>query len=63
MLCPDCVNKEIAEIDQARTDSHYGRSSGWFVDGVDIHYEGPPKICDHCGAEIESAYGDPEEEE
>lgn len=26
----------------------------------DIHYEGPPEICDGCGVEIESAYGDPD---
>ena len=27
-----------------------------------IHYEGPPERCEECNAEIESAYGDPEEE-
>ena len=26
----------------------------------DIYWEGPPEICDGCGAEIESAYGDPD---
>jgi hypothetical protein len=29
----------------------------------DVYYEGPPLICDDCGVEIESAYGDPDEEE
>jgi hypothetical protein len=29
----------------------------------DVYYEGPPLICDDCGTEIESAYGDPDEEE
>ena len=27
-----------------------------------IHWEGPARECDECGEEIESAYGDPEEE-
>ncbi len=29
----------------------------------DIYYEGPPYQCEECNAEIESAYGDPDEEE
>lgn len=44
-LCPDCMNE---------------------LDGVDplptmyaVHEEGAPEICSHCGAETESAYGDP----
>jgi hypothetical protein len=31
--------------------------------GADVHWEGPPETCEDCGAEIESAYGDPETEE
>lgn len=31
--------------------------------GFELHYEGKPIECDHCGAMIESAYGDPEGEE
>jgi hypothetical protein len=27
---------------------------------ADVHYEGPPEECCDCGAEIESAYGDPD---
>ena len=30
------------------------------VTDVDVHMEGAPYECDDCGAEIESAYGDPE---
>ena len=26
----------------------------------DVHWEGPPDHCESCGAEIESAYGDPD---
>lgn len=29
----------------------------------DVYYEGPTMQCDECNADIESAYGDPEEEE
>lgn len=29
---------------------------------VDVYEEGPSMYCDECGVEIESAYGDPEEE-
>jgi hypothetical protein len=32
------------------------------VTNVDAYYEGAPYECDGCGAEIESAYGDPESE-
>ena len=28
----------------------------------DVLWEGPPTSCDECGLEIESAYGDPDEE-
>jgi hypothetical protein len=29
----------------------------------EVYLEGPPTECDECGKVIESAYGDPEEEE
>ncbi len=29
---------------------------------AEIHYEGPSIWCDECNAEIESAYGDPEDD-
>ena len=29
----------------------------------DVYYEGEPETCTQCGTEIESAYGDPNEEE
>jgi uncharacterized Zn finger protein len=48
IVCPNCANKE-------------GMSTE-VVDG-DAYYEGPPLICDDCGAEIESAYGNPDEDE
>jgi hypothetical protein len=30
--------------------------------GADIYWEGAPLICEDCSNEIESAYGDPDEE-
>jgi hypothetical protein len=47
VLCADCAN-ENDEFDQPIVE-------------YDIHYEGEPLTCDHCGKEIESAYGVPEE--
>jgi len=50
-LCPDCVVKERDLITEADP------GSGWHAEGAYIHWEGPPEICDHCGASVESAYG------
>ena len=58
ILCAskECVNgPEARDIDQECPDDDQ-----WNVVAYDIHYEGEPLICDHCGAEIESAYGVPE---
>ena len=30
---------------------------------ADAHLEGPPLTCEDCGAQIESAYGDPDADE
>ncbi|MBN30029.1 MAG: hypothetical protein CMB34_05135 [Euryarchaeota archaeon] len=53
-LCPACCKDERELIDSA-----YDRD-GWKVIASGIHWEGPPIICDHCSAEIPSAYGDPD---
>lgn len=37
--------------------------NGWRVAGCEIHWEGPPLQCAATGAEIPSAYGDPNAEE
>ena len=52
VLCPKCANDYKPERDNEDQlkPVHY-----------DVHYEGKPEICEHCNAEIESAYGDPEE--
>ncbi len=51
ILCPECANVEGSED----TDD-----SQWKLVAADIHWEGPVILCDHCGQEIESAYGDPD---
>jgi hypothetical protein len=33
------------------------------ITGADIFYEGASQFCEGCGKELESAYGDPEENE
>ena len=52
VACPKCANN----IDNDPDD--------WvrLVD-VGVHWEGPPMTCDHCESSIESAYGDPDEDE
>jgi hypothetical protein len=64
-LCYRCVNGENgSEVgsDAAILDSETGETDPqWTIAGYHVYYEGPPIICDHCGAETESAYGDPDE--
>jgi hypothetical protein len=54
-LCPACANGENGS--DASTTAEDKR---WLLIGADIHWEGEPMACDHCCAEIESAYGAPE---
>ncbi len=56
ILCPDCANQKNGS--EATQGHEYPE---WDLVGCDIHYEGPPEVCDHCHAQIESAYGDPDE--
>lgn len=49
VLCPDCANKPEEEYSSPIT-------------RYDMHLEGPPLECEDCGAKIDSAYGDPDEE-
>ena len=55
----DGVRKDWKRIVSAMLDP-YDRE--WHIVGCDIHWEGAPLICELTGQEIESAYGDPEEE-
>ena len=39
------------------------RDRGEIIVGFDIFYEGSPEACPNCGIIIESAYGDPSEDD
>jgi hypothetical protein len=57
-LCPDCANRHIDEIDaDIRGGRVWNSHGGWALSACDTHMEGEPEVCDHCGKEIESAYG------
>lgn len=59
-LCSGCTKSEFKRLLEELRDEC---DPAFMPLGVDIHWEGEPMICDHCNAEIESAYGDPEQEE
>lgn len=56
-LCPACARAEYRQISN---ETRHNLQGGWKAGGVDIHYEGEPVICAHCGKETESAYGIPD---
>ena len=58
-MCPSCANKTE---DNAR-DPENNVFDVEMPDYVHVHLEGPPIECDLCSAMIESAHGDPEEDE
>lgn len=48
-LCPDCANAE----------GHVGGDNdGFRIIGSDVNWEDEDLLCDHCGTQIESAYGE-----
>jgi hypothetical protein len=54
ILCPNCANdsdKDGAELPDFKPSAYF------------IHWEGSSIFCDYCSDEVESAYGDPDEEE
>lgn len=59
-LCAKCAREEFRQVVAATKSGD--RHSGWCAASVTIHWEGATERCDHCGAETESAYGDPEGE-
>jgi hypothetical protein len=54
VMCPKCANS--ADCRNAEPDDKQ-----WRIVAGDVHWEGEPLACENCNAEIESAYGDPEE--
>jgi hypothetical protein len=65
-ICPDCANGRNGSLAyEARLDPERAQSldHDWMLVDQYIHWEGPPEYCVHCGACIESAYGDPDDDE
>ncbi len=54
-LCFKCAMKEYRQI---AWDFQKRCSTGWRVAGCDVNYDDKGLACDHCGKQIESAYGD-----
>ena len=60
VCCPKCANTEKQiKLDPAEDDMP---DKSWTLVDWEIHWEGPAEYCAHCGALIESAYGDPDAE-
>jgi hypothetical protein len=59
-LCFDCGRAEGPQILRSIRDNS---RDGWRIIGCQVHWEGPAECCAHCGREIPSAYGDPDESE
>lgn len=59
-LCANCANGDNGS--EAYTGDYVPeKGKDWHMVSADIHWEGQPLMCDHCGAQIESAYGNPED--
>ena len=54
-LCMDCARKEYKQIAYA---NRHGLRDGWKTEGADVNWEDNNLFCAHCGAQIESAYGE-----
>lgn len=54
-ICADCANGgsgSIAAVDHEEKE--------WRIIGCNVHWEGEPETCAHCGKQVESAYGEPD---
>ena len=58
-LCMTCLRSEYKQIAYS---NRHKLNDGWNVSEVVINYEDPNLTCDHCGEQIESAYGDDDDE-
>ena len=56
-LCPACANG-----DNGSDASDTSEDPQWQIIDQDVYWEGPALTCDHCHADIASAYGDPDAE-
>lgn len=55
ILCSDCATEILSDPESWGPESK--------PTAFDVFYEGESITCDHCGLEIESAYGDPDSED
>ena len=54
VMCPACSNGENgSECGNPEVEG----DPQWDIAAHDIHWEGEPLTCEHCNADIESAYG------
>ena len=71
VLCPDCAIQSERNYATEMLDAmcQWCLDPEWDCGTPDtrflpqaygVHWEGPPEYCHDCGAEIESAYGEPE---
>jgi hypothetical protein len=56
VFCAACANGENGSDVRIQDDPQ------WNVTGAQVFHEGAPEQCAHCSAEIESAYGDPDDD-
>ncbi len=61
VICTCCAKENYKYIFHAVLRSD--RLDSWMPAKVETSWEGANINCSHCNAEIESAYGDPEQEE
>lgn len=54
--CPACANGENGSEASEAAET----PDDWRLIAGDVHWEGEAEHCDHCGAEIPSAYGMPD---
>jgi hypothetical protein len=59
-FCSGCANGGKGSL-AGRFDSE--DDPAWHIVDSSVHWEGPPLHCDHCGEQINSAYGDPDDQE
>lgn len=59
VICKGCAQDNYKLILRATREKD---RSGWQAEGVFIHWEGAPLYCANCGCELQSEYGDPEQE-
>lgn len=54
-LCSDCTRKEWRLI---AAESFENTNCGFRIAGIGVNWENTDLHCDHCGAQIQSAYGE-----